>query len=426
MGNKREIHSIAPLSCAEMTLDTARIRDDFPILNEVINGHRVVFLDSAASSQKPVQVLHAMDDVYRTRYANVHRGVYVFSDEATQRYDHARARIAAFLGAPEPETIVFTRNATESLNLLAYSYARALLKPGDEILISELEHHANLVPWLEAAKANGLVLKYIPLTADGRLDLSTLDELLTARTKLVSFAQVSNVLGTITDPAPLIARARAVGAKVIVDGCQSAPHMPVNVTAMDCDFFVCSGHKMLGPTGIGVLYGKRELLEAMPPFMSGGDMISHVGYDGARWADIPLKYEAGTPAFVEAIGLGAAVDYLSALGMDAVRQHEREITAYAIERLSEIAGLRVLGPADPAIRSGVATFTLDRIHPHDLASLLDQRGVAVRAGHHCAQPLHTKLGLNATARASFYIYSLPEEVDRLAEGIEQAKRTLRR
>jgi cysteine desulfurase / selenocysteine lyase len=409
-----------------MAFDAAQIRADFPILSEVVNGHPVTFLDSAASSQKPVQVLEAMDAVYRQRYANVHRGVYVFSDEATQRYDEARAKIARFLGAPEPETIVFTRNATESLNLIAYSYARAFLKPGDEIIISELEHHANFVPWLEVAKTNGVTLKFIPLTPDGRLDLDALDTLITPRTRLISFAHVSNVLGTITDPAPIIRRARAVGAKVIVDGCQSAPHMPVNLQAMDCDFFVCSGHKMLGPTGIGVLYGKRELLEAMPPFMTGGDMINKVTFDGATWADIPVKFEAGTPAFVEAIGLGAAVDYLAALDMNAVRAHERELTAYAIERLSEVAGLKLLGPLDPDIRGGVATFTLDRIHPHDLASLLDQQGIAVRAGHHCAQPLHSKLGISATARASMYVYSTPAEIDRLAEGIEQAKRALRR
>jgi cysteine desulfurase/selenocysteine lyase len=409
-----------------LTFDSARIRADFPILNETVHGRPVVFLDSAASSQKPVQVLQAMDDVYRRRYANVHRGVYLFSDEATQRYDRARATIAAFFGAREPEEIVFTRNATESLNLLAYSYARTLLAPGDEIVITELEHHANFVPWLEAARARGLTLKFAPLTDDGRIDVEKFEALIGPRTKLVSFAHVSNVLGSITDPRPLIERAHAVGAKVILDGCQSAPHMPVDVQALGCDFYVCSGHKMLGPTGIGVLYGRRELLEAMPPFMAGGDMISHVGFDGARWADVPVKFEAGTPAFVEAIGLGAAVEYLQALGMDNVRAHEHELTAYALERLTAVRGLRLFGPLDPDARGGVAAFTLDRIHPHDLASLLDEQGIAVRAGHHCAQPLHTRLGVSATARASFYIYTTPQEIDALAEGIEQAQRVLKR
>ncbi len=391
-----------------------------------MNGQRVTFLDSAASSQKPLSVLRAMDDVYTRAYANVHRGVYAFSETATARYDDARARVARFLGAPSPDSIVFTRNATESLNLLAYSYARHFLQPGDEIVITEFEHHANFVPWLVAAKERGIVLKFAPFDAEGRLDMQAFQKLTGPRTRLISFAQVSNVFGTITDPAPIVARARELGAKVIVDGCQSAPHMPIDVRAMDCDFFVCSGHKMLGPTGIGVLYGKLELLEAMPPFMTGGDMIREVGFGGATWADPPVKFEAGTPAFVQAIGLGAAVDYLSALGMPAVRAHERELVAYALERLSEINGLTIIGPRDPEIRGGVATFTLDRIHPHDLASLLDQQGIAIRAGHHCAQPLHTRLGINATARASFYVYSETQEIDRLAEGIERAKRVLRR
>jgi len=310
--------------------------------------------------------------------------------------------------------------------LIAYSYGRHFLQAGDEIVITELEHHANFVPWLELAKDKGITLKFIPITPEGTLDLSKLDELLTPRTKLVSFAHVSNVLGAITDPAPIIARAHAVGAKVIVDGSQAAPHMPVNVAALDYDFYVFSGHKMLGPTGIGVLYGKLDLLEAMPPFLFGGDMISYVGFDGARWADVPVKFEAGTPAFVEAIGLGAAVDYLSALGMGAVREHEQEITAYALERMAEVPGAKIIGPTDPDVRGGVVTFTLDKIHPHDLASLLDQEGVAIRAGHHCAQPLHTRLGLNATARASFYVYSEPREVDALIEAIYKAKGTLKR
>lgn len=406
--------------------DVAVIRRDFPILSEQVNGRPVVFLDSAASSQKPTQVLDAMSSVYRHQYANVHRGVYQFSEAATAQYDEARVKIAKFIGAPAPENIIFTRNATESLNLLAYSYGRHFLKAGDEILITELEHHANFVPWFYLAQEKGIVVKCIPLTPNGQLDLSKLDDLLNERTKLLSFAHVSNVLGTITDPTPLIQRAHVIGAKVIIDGSQAVPHMPVNVAALDCDFYAFSGHKMLGPTGIGVLYGKPELLDAMPPFMTGGDMISYVGFDTIRWNDVPLKFEAGTPAFVEAIGLGAAVDYLSKLGMEAVRAHEREITSYALERVAEIPGVTIYGPTDASVRGGVVTFNVDKIHPHDLATLLDQEGVAIRAGHHCAQPLHQRLGLPATARASFYVYSQPHEVDALVEAIYKAKATLQR
>ncbi len=405
-------------------MDISKIRRDFPILDEQVNGHPVTFLDSAASSQKPVQVLQAMDDIYRHHYANVHRGVYTFSEAATALYDQVRVKVAHFIGAPTPENIVFTRNATESLNLLAYSYGRHFLHAGDEILITELEHHANFVPWFQLAQEKGVHIKFIPLTTDGQLDLSQLDQLLTERTRLVSFAHVSNVLGTITDPAPLIQAAHAVGAKVIVDGCQAAPHLPINVAAMDCDFYAFSGHKMLGPTGIGVLYGKTELLEAMPPFMTGGDMISYVGFDGIRWNEVPLKFEAGTPAFVEAIGLGAAIDYLSALGMDNVRTHEKALTSYAMDRVAEIPGATVYGPTDPERRGGVVSFNIDKIHPHDLASLLDQQGVAIRAGHHCAQPLHQRLKVAATARASFYIYSQPSEVDTLIDAIYLAQKTL--
>jgi cysteine desulfurase/selenocysteine lyase len=380
----------------EAMYNASKIRQDFPILNSDASP-RAAFLDSAASSQKPEAVLKAMEDVYRRGYANVHRGVYAWSEDATARYDAARAAVARFLGSPGPDQIVFTRNATESLNLLAYSYGRTFLGRGDEVILTELEHHANFVPWLELARERGIALKFWPLSPDGTLTLDALDALITPRTKLITFAQVSNVLGTITDPRPVVARARAVGARVIVDGSQSAPHMPVDVAALGVDFFVCSGHKMLGPTGIGVLYGRRELLEAMPPFMTGGDMISSVTFSGATWNEVPLKFEAGTPAFVEAIGLGAAVAYLETLGMDNVRAHEREMTA----------------------------FVIDRIHPHDLASLLDQRGISIRAGHHCAQPLHERLGITASARASFYVYSERWEIDALIDGIDAARRILR-
>lgn len=410
----------------KLTFDVARIRQDFPALNETVHGKPFVFLDSAASSQKPVQVLDAMESVYRTTYANVHRGVYCNSEHATELYDQAREKIARFIGSPSPEQIIFVRNATEGLNLVAYSYGRHFLQAGDEVLLTQLEHHANFVPWLELARERGVKLKFIPLTPAGTLDLSKLDELLTPQVKLVAFAHVSNVLGTITDPKPIIARAHAIGAKVVVDGCQAAPHMPVNVQELDCDFYAFSGHKMLGPTGIGVLYGKRELLEAMPPFLTGGDMINSVTMEGATWADIPVKFEAGTPSFVESIGLGAAVDYLSALGMEAVRAHEHEIVSYALERLVEVPGVTILGPTDPEIRGGAVAFTVKGIHPHDLGTLLDREGVAIRTGHHCAQPLHTCLGLTASARASFYVYNEPHEVDALIEAIYKAKQILRK
>ncbi len=406
--------------------DVTRIRAGFPIFEQMVHGKRLVFLDSAASSQKPVQVLDAMDQVYRTSYANVHRGVYTFSERSTELYEQARKRIARFIGAPTAEQIVFTRNATEALNLIAYAYGRAFLQAGDEIVLTELEHHANLVPWQVLAKERGLTLKFIPLTPDGTLDLGALDTLLTPRVKLVSFAHVSNVLGTITDPRPLVERAHAVGAKVIVDACQSVPHMPIDVQELDCDFLAFSGHKMLGPTGIGVLYAKPELLEAMPPFLTGGDMISSVSFEGATWNDVPLKFEAGTPAFVEAIGLGAAVEYLEALGMGAVRAHERDLTTYALGRIGEIPGVYVAGPTDSDMRAGVLSFTVEGVHPHDLATLLDRDGIAIRAGHHCAQPLHTKLGLSATARASFYLYNEPCDVDMLIDGICKARRILQR
>ncbi len=408
------------------SLDVARIRQDFPALNERVHGRPLVFLDSAASSQKPIQVLSALDQAYRTSYANVHRGVYYNSERTTDLYDQAREKITRFIGAPAPENVVFVRNATEALNLVAYSYGRHFLQAGDEIVLTELEHHANFVPWQVLARERGIRLKFIPLTPQGTLDLARLDELLTPRVKLVTFAHVSNVLGTITDPRPVIERAHAVGAKVVVDGCQAAPHMPVDVQALDCDFYALSGHKMLGPTGIGVLYGKTDVLEAMPPFMTGGDMISSVTFDSVTWNEIPVKFEAGTPAFVEAIALGAAVDYLAALGMDAVRAHEREVVAYAIERLTEVPGATIIGPTDPDIRGGALTFTIKDIHPHDLGTLLDREGVAIRAGHHCAQPLHVRLGLPATARASFYIYTELREIDALIEAIYKAKHTLRK
>lgn len=410
------------LPAPEAVIDVARIRRDFPALAQLVHGRPLVFLDSAASSQKPVQVLEAMDSLYRTSYANVHRGAYAFSRHSTDLYDAARAKVAAFIHAPTPEQIVFTRNATEALNLLAYSYGRTFLQPGDEIVLTELEHHANDLPWQLLARERGLVLKRIPLTPDGTLDLRTLDTLITPRTRLVSFAHVSNVLGTITDPRPIIARAHAVGAVVVLDACQSVPHLPVDVQALGADFLVFSGHKMLGPTGIGALYGRADLLAAMPPFLTGGDVAREVDFDAVEWEAAPLKFEAGTPAFVEAIGLGAAIDYLEAIGMERVRAHERELVAYALELLGELPGVQLFGPRDPELRSGVVTFTVEGIAPQDLALALDQCGVAIRSGRHCAHPLHRRLGLTASARASFAIYNYAADVEALHDGIVAIQR----
>src|SRR5215213_2625911 len=412
--------------CRIATLDVARIRQDFPALQHQVHGQQLVFLDSAASSQKPVQVLEAMEQVYRSTYANVHRGAYSFSQRSTDLYEQARAKIAAFIGAEAPGQIVFTRNATEALNLLAYSYGRTYLRPGDEIVLTELEHHANHLPWRQLARERDIVVKLVPLAGDGTLDLAAFDALLTSQVKLVSFAHVSNVLGTITNPRPISARAHALGAVVVLDACQSAPHMPLDVGELDADFVVFSGHKMLGPTGIGVLYGRAALLADMPPFMTGGDVARDVGFDEVTWEDAPLKFEAGPPAFVEAIGLGAAVEYLQAIGMDAVRAHERELTAYALERLGSLPGLRIYGPTDPDVRGGVVTFTVEGIAPHDLALALDWRGVAIRSGRHCAHPLHRRLGISTSARASFTIYNDLDDIDVLVDGITAIQAALSR
>ena len=401
--------------------DVEIVRQDFPILQQITNGYPLVYLDSAASSQKPLSVIQALDTYYRCYNANVHRGIYDLSEKASEAYEQARKKVARFVNAASWREIIFTRNATESLNLIAYSWGWANIKPGDTIITTEMEHHANLIPWQQLALRTGARLAYIPMTADGLLDLEAFDRLLNPSVKLVTFTLMSNVLGTINPAREIIDRARAVGAKVVVDGAQAAPHLPTDVQALDADFLAFSGHKMLGPTGIGVLWGKRAVLAEMPPFMTGGDMIKHVTFEGAEWNSLPWKFEAGTPAIAQAIGLGYAVDYLQGLGMEAVRAHEKEITAYALKRLREVEGLHILGPLEPEIRGGAVTFTLGDIHPHDLASLLNHYNIAIRAGHHCAQPLHEKLGLAATARASFYVYNKLEEVDRLAEALEKSK-----
>ena len=396
-------------------------RADFPILAREINGKPLVFLDSAASTQKPIAVLDAMDHFMRTSYANIHRGAYTLSEDATRAYERARKTIAKFINARSAREVIYTRNTTESINLVARTWADANLRPGDVILLTEMEHHSNIVPWQLAAQRTGAQVVYTPITDDGELDLAAYDALLERhKPRLVAVTQMSNVLGTLTPLGDLIARAHAVGALALVDGAQGAPHLPVDVQALDCDFYAFSGHKMLGPSGIGILWGRAELLEAMPPFMGGGDMIREVTLDGSTWNDLPWKFEAGTPAITEAVGLGAAVDYLRKLGMEQVRAHERALTAYALERLPAIAGLTIYGP--PAERrGGVVSFTLGDIHAHDLATLLDREGVAVRAGHHCAQPLMERYRVAATARASFYVYTTSEDIDKLADALERAR-----
>jgi cysteine desulfurase/selenocysteine lyase len=397
------------------------IRGDFPILSRQVHGKPLVYLDSAASSQKPLAVIEAMNAYYRSAHANVHRGVYEISEEATEALERARTKVARFINARQSKQVIFTRNTTESINLVAYSWGWANVKAGDLIVLTTMEHHSNLVPWQLLAQRSGARLEFVPLTPEGLLQLDVYARLLEQGPKLVAFTQMSNVLGTINPVKEMIAQAHAAGAVALVDAAQSAPHLPLDVQELDADFVCFSGHKMLGPTGIGVLYGKRELLEAMPPFLGGGDMIRSVSLRSSTWNDLPWKFEAGTPAIAEAVGLGAAVDYLSTLGMDWVRQHERSITAYALERLQTVPQLQIYGPLTDELRGGVVSFSLADIHPHDLASILDQEfGVAIRAGHHCAQPLMEHLGLVATARASFYVYTLPEEIDVLVQGLRRA------
>jgi cysteine desulfurase / selenocysteine lyase len=408
-----------------MKLDVTKIRKDFPILErEVRPGMPVTYLDSTATSQKPVQVIQAMDDFYRRSNANIHRGVHTLAEEATALYESARERIAKFINAESARQVIYTRNTTESINLVAYTWARANLKQGDLVILTEMEHHSNLVPWHMLQSERGIELDFIPVTEDGLLDLEVYKSLLDRRPKLVSFTHMSNVLGTINPAAEIIPLAHEAGAIALVDGAQSVPHLQVDVQALDADFYAFSAHKMCGPTGIGALYGKVDLLEAMPPFLGGGDMIREVKLRSFRPNSLPHKFEAGTPAIAEAVGFGAAVDYLSAIGMDAIAEHEHEITEYALERLEEVPGVKVFGPSADK-KGGVAAFTLEGVHPHDVAQILDQDGIAVRAGHHCAQPLHEKFGIPATSRASFYLYSTKVEVDLLVNGVYKVKEMFR-
>jgi cysteine desulfurase/selenocysteine lyase len=396
-------------------------REDFPILERRVNGHPLVYLDSAATAQKPRAVLDALDHAYRERNANIHRGAYTLSEEATRAYEGARRKIARFINARSAREIIYTRNATEGINLVARTWAEVNLHAGDVILTTEMEHHSNIVPWQLAAARTGARVEYVSLTTEGELDVKAYERLLeTTRPKLVALTQMSNVLGTQPPVKGLIAQAHAIGALVLLDGAQSVPHLPVDVRDLDCDFLAFSGHKMLGPTGIGALWGRAELLEAMPPFLGGGDMIREVHLSGSTWNDLPWKFEAGTPAFIEAVGFGAAVDYLAGLGMERVHNHERALVTYAMERLAAVPELTMYGPP-AARRGGVVSFTLADIHPHDLATLLDRDGIAVRAGHHCAQPLMEHYHLGATARASFYVYTTAAEIDLLAEALERAR-----
>lgn len=398
-----------------------RIREDFPILKrEVRPGVPLIYLDSAATSQKPTPVIEAMSSYYRNTNANIHRGIHRLAEEATEAFENARQRVAAFINAPAPEELIFTRNTTESINLVANSWGRTFLRPGDLILLTEMEHHSNLVPWQILASELSLQLEFIPVTPRGLLDLDEYQRLLRMEPKLLGLTHMSNVLGTVNPLEEILTDAKEAGAVTLVDGAQSVPHFSVDVSSLAADFYAFSAHKMLGPTGIGALYGRRELLEEMPPFLGGGEMIKRVEMRSFTANDLPHKFEAGTPAIAEAVGFGAAVDYLSALGMDKVENQERKLTGYAMERLSRIPDLHILGP-DIEDKGGVISFYIDGIHAHDVAQVLDSLGIAVRAGHHCAQPLHIKFKLPATSRASFYLYNTEAEVDRLVEGVDKVK-----
>ena len=399
-------------------LDGAALRADFPVFERpTASGRPLAYLDSAASSQKPRAVIEALADAYAHHYANVHRGIYELSVDADSRYEAARTAVARFIGASSPREVVFVRNATEALNLVAASWGGANLGPGDLVLSTEMEHHANLVPWQQVARGTGASLEYVAITDDGRLDLDDLRARLARGPKLLALAHVSNSLGTINPVAEITRMAHEAGALVVLDAAQSVPHMPVDVTALGVDFAALSGHKMLGPSGIGALWGRRELLDAMPPFLTGGSMITRVTLEGAEWNEVPWKFEAGTPAIAEAMGLAAAIAYLQSIGMDRVRAHERFLFERAWASLADMPGVRLLGPASPDEHAGVIGFVVDGIHPHDVATILDREGIAVRAGHHCAQPVMLRYDLPATTRASFYVYNDLDDVERLVDGI---------
>jgi cysteine desulfurase/selenocysteine lyase len=401
-----------------------RVRPDFPILTRTVEGHRLVYLDSAATAQKPRQVLDALRAFYERSNANVHRSIHTLGEEATELYEGARDRVRAFLGARHREEIVFTKGTTEAINLVAHTWARRALVEGDEILLSEMEHHSNLVPWILLARERKLRLRHVPVTEEGALDLPAMDRLLTRRTRLVALAHVSNVLGTINPVAELVERAQAAGARVLLDGAQAVPHLPVDVAALGVDFYAFSGHKLGAPTGIGVLYGRREVLEPLEPFFGGSEIIREVWLDRATWNDLPWRFEPGTPPIAQAVGLGAAVDYVEGLGREAIRGHDAALVAEALARLAEVEDLEVYGPRDAATRAGVIAFNFPGVHPHDLAAALDAEGVAVRAGHHCAQPLMRRLGVVGTARASFFVHTGVDDIAALAGALRRARELL--
>jgi cysteine desulfurase/selenocysteine lyase len=411
-----------------VSFDVDKVRADFPILGREFNGQRMVYLDSAATSQKPRQVLDVVREHYERHNANVSRSVHTLGTEATEAYEGARAKVGAFVGAARPEEIVFTKNSTEAINLVARTFSdraadpRFRLGPGDEIVISEMEHHSNIVPWQLLCERTGATLRWFGITDDGRLDLSNLDELVNERTKLVSVVHVSNLLGTINDPAPIVARAAEVGALVMLDASQSVPHLPVDVAALGVDLIAFTGHKMCGPSGIGALWGRYEMLDAMPPFLGGGSMIETVTMAGSTYAPPPMRFEAGTPPIAEAVGLGAAVDYLTGLGMKAVHEHETELVSYALDALSTVPDLRVFGLPTADGRGGTISFAVGDIHPHDVGQVLDAEGVEVRVGHHCARPTCVRFGVPATTRASFYLYTTTDEVDALVRGLDKVRK----
>ena len=407
--------------------DVEKIRLDFPILAKEIFGNPLVYLDNAATSQKPRQVIDALVDYYENFNANVHRGVHTLSMEATDKYEDAREKVSSFINSESSDSVIWTRNASESLNLVAYSWGENNINEGDEILLTPMEHHSNLVPWQELARRKNADIKFIPMLENGTLDMDRVDDLITEKTALVSAVHMSNALGTINPVRELGVKAHRMGAKILVDGAQSVPHMPTDVQELNCDFLVFSGHKMLGPTGIGALYVKKEILESMEPFLTGGEMVLEVSYEEASWADLPMKFEAGTPNIADSIGLGSAVDYLNVLGMENVREHEKDLTTYALNRFknADLEGLDLFGPDDPNIRGGVFSFNTPDVHPHDLGTFLDRIGIAVRTGHHCAMPLVRSLGVAATARASFYLYNTKKEVDILGDGETEALRYFR-
>lgn len=416
---------MAAVNLATKGLNVAAIREDFPILQQEMNGKPLIYLDSAATSQKPEAVIQVLDEYYRKYNANIHRGVYYLAEEATARYEGARKKVQKFINAKSYREIIFTRNTTEAINLVAYAWGRKNVQAGDEIVATLLEHHSNIVPWQLLAQEKNAKLKFIDVDDHGLLRFEQISQLITERTKLVAATMMSNVAGTITPLKEIIDRAHAVGAVCLVDGAQAVPHLPVDVQALDCEFLAFSGHKMLGPF-VGVLYGKRALLETMDPFLGGGDMIREVHLDYSKWNELPWKFEAGTPAIAEGIGLGAAVDYLTALGMENVRAHERELTAYALEKFKNVDGIQIVGPLDPDQRGGTVAFAVPDVHPHDVAQVLDREGIAVRAGHHCAMPLHERYGLPATTRASFYVYNVPDEIDKLVETLSKVREIFNR